>query len=103
MREVLSPRYYCSEGDLFHSSGVVGGYKVGFAAGCLLHSVAKVLRDVSGVSVSDCVRRAVIRRWSETASSLPHLRGLLRRDFAAAFAVAHEPRTIREGELRYIG
>jgi hypothetical protein len=31
--------------ELFHSNGVSGGYKVGFAVGSLLHSVAKVLRN----------------------------------------------------------
>jgi hypothetical protein len=32
--------------EFFHSGGVSDGYKVGFVAGCLLHSVAKILRDV---------------------------------------------------------
>jgi hypothetical protein len=32
--------------EFFHSGGVSDGYKVGFAAGSLLHSVAKILIDV---------------------------------------------------------
>jgi hypothetical protein len=31
--------------EFFHFIGASGGYKVGFAAGSLLHSVAKVLKD----------------------------------------------------------
>jgi hypothetical protein len=33
--------------DFFHANEALGGYKVGFTARSLLHSVAKVLRDVS--------------------------------------------------------
>jgi len=36
----------CAGREFFHSCGVSDGYKVGFATGSLLHSVAKVLRDV---------------------------------------------------------
>ena len=32
--------------EFFHSGGVSDGYKVGFVARCLLHSVAKILRDI---------------------------------------------------------
>jgi hypothetical protein len=32
--------------ESFHSNGAESGYKVGLAAGSLLHSVAKALRDV---------------------------------------------------------
>ena len=41
--------------DFFHRIGASGGYKVGFAAGRLLHSVAKVLRNASGVRVFENV------------------------------------------------
>jgi hypothetical protein len=41
----------------------------------LLHSVAKVLTDLSGVRVFERVWRD-IGRWSENASSFPDLRGL---------------------------
>ena len=31
--------------ESFHSNGAESGYKVGFAVGSLLHSVAKILKD----------------------------------------------------------
>jgi hypothetical protein len=61
--------------EFFHLIGISGGYKVGFAAGCLLHSVAKVLRIVSGVRVFENVRED-IGLWVESTFSLPYLRGL---------------------------
>jgi hypothetical protein len=65
----------CPEREFFHSGGGSGGYKVGFAVRNLLHSVAKVSREASGVRVLERVRED-IWRWSENTSSLPHLRGL---------------------------
>jgi hypothetical protein len=59
-------------------------------------------RRISGVRVFERGRE-YIGRWSENISSLPCLRGLQGRDRLAAFAAAHEPRSIREGELRYLG
>src|SRR5215207_10940380 len=56
--------------DFIHLIGVSRGYKVGFAAGRLLHSVAKVLRDASGVRVFENVRED-IGRWVESTRSLP--------------------------------
>jgi hypothetical protein len=47
--------------------------------------------------------REEVGRWFEDTGGLPYLRGLLGCDCLAAFATAHEPRSIREGELRYIG
>ena len=47
--------------------------------------------------------REDIGRWSDNACGLPCSRGLRGRYRLAALAAAHEPRSIREGELRYIG
>jgi hypothetical protein len=60
--------------DFFHLIAASDGYKVGFAAGRLLHLVAKVLRDRSGVRVFENVRED-IGRWFESTFSLPRLRG----------------------------
>jgi hypothetical protein len=37
---------YSVSRDFFHANEVLGSYKVGFAAGSLLHSVAKILRVI---------------------------------------------------------
>ena len=71
--EVHSP--YSIWRESFHSNDAESGYKVGFATGSLLHSVAKAMIDVSGVRVFDRGRED-IGRWSENVSSLPHSRGL---------------------------
>lgn len=60
---------------IFFTSAGSRRYKVGFAAGSLLHSVAKVLKDVSGVRVLESARED-IGRWSENTSSLLCMRDL---------------------------
>ena len=65
----------CAGREFFHSGGASDGYKVGFAPGCLLHSVAKALRNVSGVRVFERSREDVGCR-SDNTGSLLYLGGL---------------------------
>ena len=62
--------------EFFHSGGVPLSYKVGFATGSLLHSVAKVFeKRISGVRVFERGREDVGRR-SENTGGLLYLGGL---------------------------